>query len=94
MDNPESNSFSVELTAWARRLDEIAAMPSWRAVRALGDILAVGEHGSIARQLRDSRRLAARAAVAELGEQRTAAHAIGISEPGLSLLLKDGPRRR
>jgi hypothetical protein len=35
-----------------------------------------------------------RAAVAELGEQRAAAHAIGISEPGLSLLLKDGPRRR
>lgn len=94
MDTPGSNSFSDQLTAWARRLDDIARMPSWQATRALGDILAVGDHGSIARQLRDARRLAARAAVAELGDQRGAAHAIGISEPGLSLLLKDGPRRR
>jgi hypothetical protein len=95
MDTPEANSFSGQISALARRLDDIAAMPPWQAARALGDILAAsGEHGSIARQLREARQDAARAAVIRLGDQRTAANAIGISEPGLSSLLKPGTRRR
>lgn len=95
MDTPDAKSFSADLHYWARQLDRIAGLPSWQAARALGDILAAGNgHGSISRQLRETRQHAARAAVAELGDQRSAAAAIGISEPGLSILLKDGPRRR
>lgn len=74
----------------ADRLVELAELAPDRAVRELGDLLAA----PLADALRSARQGAAAHAVAEHGTQRDAALAIGISEPGLSRLLKDGPRAR